>query len=88
MRGMQARAFQSAGAQIQSPQVCLAKVTVREIDGGGIHFTQIDAAKIAAAKIAFLARFAAAIEFLGAPFAQQRVERIGRFARFSLCHGH
>jgi hypothetical protein len=70
---MQARALHPAASQIESTEIRLPKVTVREVDVCNFHLAQIEAAKIAAPQVAVLAGFAAPIEFLAAPFAQQRI---------------
>ena len=84
MRRMEACTLHLAGAQIEPPQIGLAKVAIGEIHVGGVQPTQIEAAKIAAAQVASLTGLAAPIEFLAATFAQQQIEGIGRFTGFSV----
>jgi hypothetical protein len=77
VRRVEARSLHRAGAQVKPPQIGLAKVKVGEIDACDVYSAKVKAAKIAATQVACLAGFPAPIEFLGATFAQQQVERIG-----------
>ena len=71
MRRMEACTLHLAGAQIEPPQIGLAKVAVGEIDVRRVQPAQIQAAKIAATKVASLASLPAPIELLATTFAQQ-----------------